>query len=93
MIQYLDTLMNSLQQSLKLASENLQSQQGKQKLWHDKMARERSVSPGEKGLMLRPTKRNKLQLKWAGHFKILSKMSEIDYIIREERGWSTSGSC
>ena len=37
-IQYLDTLMNSLQQSLKLASENLQRQQEKQKPWYYKKA-------------------------------------------------------
>ena len=43
-IQYIDNLMNSLQQSLKLAAENLQSQQGKQKLCYDKKARKRSFS-------------------------------------------------
>ena len=58
--------MNSLQQSLELAAENLKSHQGKQKHWYDKRAREGTFSPGDKVLMLKPVKGNKLQLNWAG---------------------------
>ena len=34
--------------------------------------------------MLRPIKGNKMQLNWAGPFRIISKMNEVNYIIQEE---------
>ena len=43
-------LMKPLLHSLKLTTENLQSQQGKPKLWFGKKARDRLFSPGEKVL-------------------------------------------
>ena len=88
-IQYIDTLMNSLQQSLKIAAENLKRHQGKQKHWYDKRARERTFHLGDEVLILKPIKGNKLQLNWASPFRIVSKMSEVNYIIQEEgeEGW------
>ena len=76
MVQYLFALMNSLQQSLELAAENLKSNQVKQKQWYDKRARESVFNPGDEG--------NKLQLVWSGPFRVIDKMNDINYVIQEE---------
>ena len=73
--------MNSLQQSLKTAAENLKSKQGKQKHWYDRRARERVFNPADEVLMLRPIKGNKLQLAWQDPFRVITNMSDINYVI------------
>ena len=83
-VTYIDTLMNDLKRNLELASENLHAQKTRQKTWYDKKARERQFSPGDEVLWLKPFKGNKLQLNWAGPYRIISKMNDLNYIIEEE---------
>ena len=35
-------------------------------------------------LMLKPIKGNKLQLAWSGPFRVISKMSDVNYVLQEE---------
>ncbi|XP_078237011.1 uncharacterized protein LOC144584564 [Pogona vitticeps] len=83
-VTYIDTLMNDLKRNLELAAENLQAQKIKQKTWYDRKARERHFDPGEEVLWLRPCRENKLQLKWAGPYRVISKMSDLNYLIEQE---------
>ncbi|XP_078249909.1 uncharacterized protein LOC144589343 [Pogona vitticeps] len=83
-VTYIDTLMNDLKRNLELAAENLQAQKVKQKTWYDHKARERHFDPGEEVLWLRPCRENKLQLKWAGPYRVISKMSDLNYLIEQE---------
>ncbi|XP_078234983.1 uncharacterized protein LOC144583976 [Pogona vitticeps] len=83
-VTYIDTLMNDLKRNLELAAENLQAQKVRQKTWYDQKARERHFNPGEEVLWLRPCKENKLQLKWAGPYRVISKMSDLNYLIEQE---------
>ncbi|XP_078247484.1 uncharacterized protein LOC144588434 [Pogona vitticeps] len=83
-VTYIDTLMNDLRRNLELAAENLQAQKVKQKTWYDHKARERHFDPGEEVLWLRPCRENKLQLKWAGPYRVISKMSDLNYLIEQE---------
>ncbi|XP_078234087.1 uncharacterized protein LOC144583660 [Pogona vitticeps] len=83
-VTYIDTLMNDLRRNLELAAENLQAQKVRQKTWYDHKARERRFDPGEEVLWLRPCRENKLQLKWAGPYRVISKMSDLNYLIEQE---------
>ncbi|XP_078243581.1 uncharacterized protein LOC140703803 isoform X1 [Pogona vitticeps] len=83
-VTYIDTLTNDLKRNLELAAENLQAQKVRQKTWYDQKARERHFNPGEEVLWLRPCKENKLQLKWAGPYRVMSKMSDLNYLIEQE---------
>ncbi|XP_078240038.1 uncharacterized protein LOC144586135 [Pogona vitticeps] len=83
-VTYIDTLMNDLRRNLELAAENLQAQKVRQKTWYDRKARERHFDPGEEVLWLRPCRENKLQLKWAGPYRVISKMSDLNYLIEQE---------
>ena len=83
-VTYIDTLMNDLKRNLELASENLQAQKARQKAWYDKKARERHFGPGDEVLWLKPCKGNKLQLNWAGPYRVISKMNDLNYIIENE---------
>ncbi|XP_078236027.1 uncharacterized protein LOC144584230 [Pogona vitticeps] len=82
-VTYIDTLMNDLKRNLELAAENLQAQKVRQKTWYDHKARERHFDPGEEVLWLRPCRENKLQLKWAGPYRVISKMSDLNYLIEQ----------
>ncbi|XP_078233573.1 uncharacterized protein LOC140707984 [Pogona vitticeps] len=83
-VTYIDTLMNDLRRNLELAAENLQAQKVRQKTWYDHKARERHFDPGEEVLWLKPCRENKLQLKWAGPYRVISKMSDLNYLIEQE---------
>ncbi|XP_078242735.1 uncharacterized protein LOC144587127 [Pogona vitticeps] len=83
-VTYIDTLMNDLRRNLELAAGNLQAQKVRQKTWYDHKARERHFDPGEEVLWLRPCRENKLQLKWAGPYRVISKMSDLNYLIEQE---------
>ncbi|XP_078246503.1 uncharacterized protein LOC144588161 [Pogona vitticeps] len=83
-VTYIDTLMNDLRRNLELAAENLQAQKVRQKTWYDHKARERHFDPGEGVLWLRPCREKKLQLKWAGPYRVISKMSDLNYLIEQE---------
>uniref|UniRef100_A0ABM5F7S0 ribonuclease H n=1 Tax=Pogona vitticeps TaxID=103695 RepID=A0ABM5F7S0_9SAUR len=83
-VTFIDTLMNDLKRNLELAAESLQAQKVRQKTWYDHKARERHFDPGEEVLWLRPCRENKLQLKWAGPYRVISKMSDLTYLIEQE---------
>ncbi|XP_078246884.1 uncharacterized protein LOC144588290 [Pogona vitticeps] len=85
-VAYIDSLMNCLKRNMDLAVENLTTKKAKQKQWYDRKARERQFNPGDDVLRLKPIKGNKLQLKWDGPYRVVEKMSDLNYIIEDEEG-------
>ena len=63
------TLRDRLEQTCKLAHENLQKVQIKQKAYYDRRARSRKFDGGDKVLLLLPTDSNKLLLQWKGPYE------------------------
>ena len=64
--QYLLDLRERLNDTLKLAKEQLESSQARQKKHFDKKTKARRFSPGDKVLVLLPTDTNKLLVQWKG---------------------------
>lgn len=62
-----------------LARESLEESQDIQKTWYDQKARERSFEVGQKVLVLLPAATNKLQAQWQGPFKVVRKVTPVNY--------------
>lgn len=77
--QYVIDLRDRLEQTCKLAHENLEKVQIKQKSYYDKRARSRRFDVGDKVLLLLPTDSNKLLLQWKGPYEIVEVVNRMDY--------------
>ena len=79
--QYVIELRERLEQTCKLAQENLEKMQVKQKVYYDKRARSRKFGVGDKVLLLLPTDSNKLLLQWKGPYDVVEVVNRMDYKI------------
>ena len=64
-----------------LVQENLEGAQRKQKTWYDQMARKKTLSPGERVLVLLPTSASKLLAQWHGPYEVLYQLGSVNYLI------------
>ena len=51
----------------------------KQKMWYDKGARERSLDPGDKILVLLPTSSSKLKSQWQGPYTVEERVGKVNH--------------
>ncbi|MCG8096943.1 MAG: DDE-type integrase/transposase/recombinase [Candidatus Thiodiazotropha endolucinida] len=79
--QYVIELRERLEQTCKLARDNLKKVQIKQKAYYDKGARSRKFDVGDKVLLLLPTDSNKLLLQWKGPYEVVEVVNRMDYKI------------
>ena len=74
-----------------LVQENLEGAQRKQKTWYDQMARKRTLSPGERVLVLLPTSTSKLLAQWHGPYEVLCQVGSVNYLIAMPERWKKKG--
>ncbi|GFO49458.1 cytosolic phospholipase a2 [Plakobranchus ocellatus] len=79
--EYVLNLHERLDDTLKIACEELEKAQGRQKRYYDRTAKRRKFSVGEKVLVLLPTDSNKLLMQWKGPFEIVTTVGINDYRI------------
>ena len=79
--QYILELRNRIEETCKLAQDELRKSAAQQKRHYDRKARARSFKPGEHVLLLLPTEKSKLLLQWKGPFLVIEKVSPYDYRI------------
>ena len=79
--QYVIELRDRLEQTCKLAHENLKKMQIKQKAYYDRRARSRKFDVGDKVLLLLPTDSNKLLLQWKSPYEVVEVVNRMDYKI------------
>ena len=79
--QYVIELMERLEQTCKLARQNLDRGQIKQKTYYDKRARSRKFDVGDKVLLVLPIESNKLLLQWKGPYELV-EVPSIEWLIR-----------
>ncbi len=70
-----------MEEMAELVRANLGQAQAHQKAWYDKAARQRSLQPGQKVLLLLPTSENKLLARWQGPYEVVRKMGPATYEI------------
>lgn len=79
--QYVLELKERLEDTCKLAHDQLRASKLRQRKQYNKTAKERNLNVGGKVMVLLPTKNNKLQLQWKGPYSIVDKVGLLDYKI------------
>ena len=64
-----------LQEMTDIVKTNLTKAQRRQKLHYDERVKPQTLQPGDKVLVLVPARCNKLQLEWAGPYKITTLLT------------------
>ena len=77
--QYVVDLRNKIEETCKLAQEELARAQKRYKKYYDKRARVRRFRAGDWVLILLPTDSNKLLMQWKGPYKVVEVVSPHDY--------------
>ena len=80
--QYVVDLQNRLEDVGKLSWENLEVARGRQRKYYNAKTKERTFSPGDMVLLLRPQEHNKLQVSWRGPYIITARSGGQNYKIR-----------
>ena len=78
--EYVLNLRSKLEETCKIAVESLLNSQEKQKFYHDKKAKPRTLETGDEVLILLPSDNNKLQMKWKGPFRI-KQVGTYNYVV------------
>ncbi|XP_066990457.1 uncharacterized protein [Macrobrachium rosenbergii] len=79
---YVFNLRERLEETCKLAQEELKKSQGKYKFFYDKKAKNRTFKIGSEVLLLLPKANNKLLLQWKGPFPVVGVRGKMDYEIQ-----------
>ncbi|KAI4904670.1 hypothetical protein NFI96_001896 [Prochilodus magdalenae] len=78
-VAYVLQMREKLENMTKLAHENMEEAQRRQKTWYDHKARARSFNPGDKVLVMLPSEASKLLAKWQGPFEVVQKLEPTTY--------------
>lgn len=79
--QYVFNLREKLEETCKLAQEELRKSQSRYKLYYDRKATDRKFKVGDEVLLMLPTAHNKLLLQWKGPYVVVERKGPMDYII------------
>ena len=81
-LKYVATFKDRLFRAGQIAKRNLQESQSKMKVWYDRKAKSRCFEPGDRVLVLFPVVGNPLQAKYSGHYKVVKKISDTNYLVK-----------
>ena len=80
--EYVTELRERLEDSLKLAQEELEKSQKRYKRHYDRKAKPRQLEVGDRVLILLPTDSNKLLMQWRGPYTVESGVGANDYRVK-----------
>ena len=80
--EYVTELRERLEDSLKLAQEELEKSQKRYKRHYDRKAKPRRLEVGDRVLILLPTDSNKLLMQWRGPYTVESRVGASDYRVK-----------
>ena len=80
--EYVTELRERLEDSLKLAQEELEKSQKRYKRHYDRKAKPRRLAVGDRVLILLPTDSNKLLMQWRGPYTVESRVGANDYRVK-----------
>ena len=80
--EYVTELRERLEDSLKLAQEELEKSQERYKRHYDRKAKPRRLEVGDRVLILLPTDSNKLLMQWRGPYTVESRVGANDYRVK-----------
>jgi len=76
--QYVIDLRERVEDTCKLAKEELTKVQTRNQQSYNRRTRDRKLSVGDRVLLLLPTEQNKLTIAWRGPYKVVGKVGEVD---------------
>lgn len=79
--EYLINLRERLQDTCKLAHEELGKAGEKYQQYYDKRAKDRELAEGQRVLVLLPTSSNKLLMQWKGPFEVVRKVNRWNFVV------------
>uniref|UniRef100_A0A8C5MGP5 Gypsy retrotransposon integrase-like protein 1 n=1 Tax=Leptobrachium leishanense TaxID=445787 RepID=A0A8C5MGP5_9ANUR len=80
-VSYVLELRERLAELTAMVQGNMQAAQAQQKAWYDRSARSRSFLVGQKVLVLKPQRQNKLQASWQGPYRVVTQVGETTYVV------------
>ena len=80
--EYVVNLREKLEETCKIAKENLRKSAKKQAKWYNRKTKARFLKKGDQVLVLIPGKRNALQLGWQGPYEVMEVINRFDYRIK-----------
>jgi hypothetical protein len=78
-IEHVINVRERLSEMRDIVGKNLTEKQSKMKVWYDRNTRKRYFSPGDEVLVLLPTESSKMTATWKGPFRIVRKLSDVNY--------------
>ncbi|XP_077553575.1 uncharacterized protein LOC144168472 [Haemaphysalis longicornis] len=81
-VEYVLNLLQRLGKSKDLVESHMKAAQALSKAYYDKTARKRTFEVGNLVMLLRPSKKNKLEVHWEGPAKVVSKLSDTNYEVK-----------
>lgn len=81
-VAYVLELLERLGKTRDLVESNMKAAQVPSKTYYDRSARKRTFSVGDEVMLLRPSKKNKLEVQWEGPAKVVSKLSDTNYEVK-----------
>ena len=85
-VEYLTMTKTHMQRCAEIATEHTKQARQSAKYYYDKHSSDRNLEPDEEVLLLRHATENKLLARWEGPFKILRKLSNVNYEIDTDKG-------
>lgn len=82
--EYVFKLREKLEQTCRMAQQNLKLSEIKYKTAFDRRTRDRQFKVGDKVLFHLPTSQNELLLLWQGPYEVVEKRNRIDYVINQD---------
>lgn len=80
-VEYVLKLLDRLHETKEVVEANMQRAQLRAKLYYDRGARSRKFEVGDQVMLLRASKKNKLEVQWEGPAKVLQKISDTNYAV------------
>ncbi|KAL8583802.1 hypothetical protein ACOMHN_036437 [Nucella lapillus] len=84
--QYVVDLKSNLYDVCQIAKNSLRDVGQIQKHQNDRRTKPRQFAVGNRVLVLRPEKTNKLELSWKGAYRVVERVNPVDYRVQVERG-------
>lgn len=81
-VEYVLGLLERLHVAKKIAAENMSTSQLKAKAYYDRTARKRTFEVSDRVMLLRCSKKNKLEVHWEGPAKVIEKLSDTNYAVQ-----------
>ncbi|XP_064465530.1 uncharacterized protein LOC135377174 [Ornithodoros turicata] len=83
-VQYILDLLDRLYRAREVVRANMKSAQEKSKKYYDRSAKARTFQVDDRVMLLKPSKQNKLDVRWEGPARVVQKLSETNYAVKME---------